>query len=72
MRTRIVALLLLHLNTPVSHFSGSSRDDCRNAITAGIPAPAEVLGFNPGDDRKLASWNQVLSISKHLTPAVIA
>ena len=27
---------------------------------ARIPAPAEILGFVPGDDRKLASWNQVL------------
>ena len=26
-----------------------------------IPAPEVVLGFAPGDDRKLASWSQVLS-----------
>ena len=26
-----------------------------------IPTPEEVLGFRPGDDRKLASWNQVLT-----------
>jgi len=25
-----------------------------------IPSPAEVLGFVPGDDRKLASWAQVI------------
>jgi len=25
-----------------------------------IPAPQEVLGFTPGQDRKLASWNQVI------------
>jgi hypothetical protein len=25
-----------------------------------IPAPQEVLGFTPGEDRKLASWNQVV------------
>jgi Zinc carboxypeptidase len=25
-----------------------------------IPAPKSVIGFTPGDDRKLASWNQVL------------
>lgn len=25
-----------------------------------IPAPADVLGFIPGDDRKLASWNQIV------------
>ncbi len=26
-----------------------------------VPAPQDVLGFTPGDDRKLASWNQVLT-----------
>jgi hypothetical protein len=25
-----------------------------------VPAPEEVLGFVPGDDRKLASWSQVI------------
>jgi hypothetical protein len=28
---------------------------------AGIPAPQDVLGFVPGDDRKLASWNEALT-----------
>lgn len=31
-----------------------------------IPAPADVLGFTPGDDRKLASWNQVLTYFQKL------
>jgi hypothetical protein len=30
------------------------------AIPAAIPAPEEVLGFVPGDDRKLASWNKIV------------
>ncbi len=34
-----------------------------------IPAPAEVLGFSPGDDRKLASWNQVLTYFEKLDQA---
>ncbi|MGI8642250.1 MAG: M14 family zinc carboxypeptidase, partial [Pyrinomonadaceae bacterium] len=34
-----------------------------------IPAPSEVLGFAPGDDRKLASWNQVLDYFKKLDAA---
>jgi len=25
-----------------------------------IPAPEDVLGFRPGDDRKLASWTQIV------------
>src|SRR5687768_13150764 len=34
-----------------------------------IPAPEEVLGFRPGDDRKLASWNQVLTYFDKLDQA---
>ena len=34
-----------------------------------IPAPEDVLGFVPGDDRKLASWNQVLSYFDQLDKA---
>ena len=34
-----------------------------------IPSPTEVLGFTPGDDRKLASWNQVLSYFEKLDQA---
>ena len=30
------------------------------ASQATIPSPAEFLGFTPGDDRKLASWEQVV------------
>ena len=31
-----------------------------------IPAPSEVIGFTPGDDRKLASWNQIVDFFKKL------
>ena len=31
-----------------------------------IPAPADALGFTPGDDRKLASWNQILDYFRKL------
>src|SRR6266498_2093048 len=36
---------------------------------AGIPTPHEVLGFVPGDDRQLASWNQVLEYFTALAKA---
>jgi len=36
------------------------------AKQASIPAPEEVLGFRPGDDRKLASWNQVIEYFEKL------
>ncbi len=31
-----------------------------------IPEPKDVLGFTPGDDRKLASWNQILEYFQKL------
>ena len=37
--------------------------------SAGIPAPADVFGFVPGDDRKLASWNQVVEYFERLDQA---
>ena len=61
MRTRIVTLLLFLL---VWFFPS------RSAITqTKIPTPAEVLGFTPGDDRKLASWSQVVDYFERLDRA---
>ncbi|MDQ3179465.1 MAG: M14 family metallopeptidase [Acidobacteriota bacterium] len=34
-----------------------------------VPAPNEVIGFTPGDDKKLASWNQVVDYFKKLDAA---
>lgn len=34
-----------------------------------IPAPRDVLGFTPGDDRKLASWAQTVEYFKKLDAA---
>ncbi|MBX3296005.1 MAG: hypothetical protein KF762_09865 [Acidobacteria bacterium] len=39
------------------------------AAFAQIPAPKDVLGFTPGDDRKLASWAQVVDYFKKLDAA---
>ena len=40
----------------------------RNAAAA-VPAPREVLGFEPGEDRRLASWAQVVSYFRRLDEA---
>ncbi len=37
-----------------------------NIFAQTIPAPKDVLGFTPGDDRKLASWNQILDYFQKL------
>ena len=39
------------------------------AIAQSVPAPRDVLGWTPGDDRKLASWTQVVDYFKKLDAA---
>ncbi|HEV7797660.1 MAG TPA: M14 family zinc carboxypeptidase, partial [Pyrinomonadaceae bacterium] len=69
MRTRIVALLLataflFQLNS----FSraGAYSIAAPTARVAAIPAPEDVLGFAPGDNRKLAGWDQLLRYFEEL------
>lgn len=38
-------------------------------VAQSVPAPADVLGFTPGDDRKLASWTQIVDYFKKLDAA---
>src|SRR4030088_2534249 len=66
MRTRMVAMLLItalgfQLNS-FTHARAGPAESIRRptSLVAGIPAPEDVLGFVPGDDRKLASWEQVV------------
>jgi hypothetical protein len=75
MRTRIVTLLLTatllfqvsSLGRINAHYVALVESAPRRL--AGIPTPQEVLGFVPGDDRKLASWNQVLEYFTALAKA---
>ncbi|HEX8772035.1 MAG TPA: M14 family zinc carboxypeptidase [Pyrinomonadaceae bacterium] len=39
------------------------------AAAASVPAPEDVLGFRPGDDRKLASWASVVEYFRRLDAA---
>src|SRR6185437_15469125 len=57
MRIRIVALAFLFLSSIVA------------TAQTKIPAPGDVLGFTPGDDRKLASWSQVVEYFQRLDQA---
>jgi len=65
MSLRRTALLLIILaiacNVADVHHASSSATQRAINRTQRIPVPADVLGFTPGDDRKLASWNQVLT-----------
>jgi hypothetical protein len=58
MATRIGALLLLLVCLSAAATSQSK-----------IPTPAEVLAFTPGEDRKLASWDQVVDYFQRLDRA---
>lgn len=58
MRIRLFASLLL-LICATSLANGQAK----------IPAPQAILGFTPGEDRKLASWNQVIDYFDQLDRA---
>src|SRR5258708_1119899 len=69
MRKKTLALLLLFLSL-VSVFQRTQLS-AQTAAPAhvNIPTPEEVLGFTPGDDRKLASWSQVVQYLTRLDQA---
>ena len=75
MRTcKLELLLILAVILPpisLARISGQLNDHRPTYATQSgrIPAPEDVLGFVPGDDRKLASWNQVLSYFDQLDKA---
>jgi zinc carboxypeptidase len=74
MHRRILALaLLIAFGLPlVSTHTGArnTNSPARSVFSAAnIPEPKDVLGFVPGDDRKLASWNQLLKYFEALDKA---
>jgi hypothetical protein len=62
----LAALLFVALSTPSDAILRSTFALAQNKS---IPAPEDVLGFRPGDDRKLASWAQVVTYFKRLAAA---
>jgi Zinc carboxypeptidase len=59
----ILFLLLIVVAAPFT------RPSVHRLATSSIPAPVDVLGFTPGDDRKLASWAQVVDYFEQLDRA---
>ncbi|HEV2833983.1 MAG TPA: M14 family zinc carboxypeptidase [Pyrinomonadaceae bacterium] len=57
----LLLLALLAFTRPVQSIGSYSAAD--------VPMPAAVLGFTPGDDRKLASWDQVVAYFEQLDRA---
>lgn len=62
MRFKVLSFTLALITSISVHV----RTDPLAANQHGIPAPEDVLGFRPGDDRKLASWNQVIDYFQRL------
>ena len=67
---RLIASTLLFVSL-LSCVSLTTSQGTQNAaaIPAAIPTPGEVLGFVPGDDRKLASWNKIVEYFERLDAA---
>ncbi len=67
MHKRLSLLLTVLLFLALSIQSDAS---LRRAIAitqnSSIPAPEQIIGFRPGDDRKLASWAQVVQYFQKL------
>ncbi|HEV8367794.1 MAG TPA: M14 family zinc carboxypeptidase [Pyrinomonadaceae bacterium] len=68
MRLYTFALLLFVSSAALFHQSYFTAQPATGS-QIGVPAPADVLGFTPGDDRKLASWDQVVEYFKRLDQA---
>lgn len=69
-----LALFILSALAPhaIARASGVAAQRARKtqaAPTGNAPAPRDVLGFTPGDDRKLASWAQMVDYFKQLDRA---
>ena len=67
MNKRILALIVLLIGLVCLCVRDLSKP--AESAVQGIPTPEEVLRFNPGDDRKLASWNQVVEYFNRLDRA---
>ena len=63
-RFALLVLLLLTLS-----ISATAQQAIVQRPVARIPIPADVLGFTPGDDRKLASWARTVEYFQKLDAA---
>ncbi|HXG92342.1 MAG TPA: M14 metallopeptidase family protein [Blastocatellia bacterium] len=73
-KTRIFLTLLLFITAAQSAFVktnvfAAQRANNSKPTKAAAPAPRDTLGFTPGDDRKLASWAQIVDYFKRLDAA---
>ena len=63
------SLSSFHAARTSNHSSVLSEAAETRTATGRVPAPEEVLGFRPGDDRRLASWREVVEYFRRLDAA---
>ncbi|MCM3873733.1 MAG: hypothetical protein ND895_23850, partial [Pyrinomonadaceae bacterium] len=70
-RTLLLLLLIAAFVVQSSSLAivGTARNLTEATNSSGVPTPEDVLGFRPGDDRKLASWKQVITYFERLDQA---
>jgi hypothetical protein len=71
---RFFGLVLIMLSAGLPAVSANHQASQKSKATAvaaksTVPAPRDILGFTPGDDRKLASWAQFVDYFKALDKA---
>jgi zinc carboxypeptidase len=66
---RLVSLLIALSLLPTGLFQRAVAAKSAEPRQTAIPSPQDVLGFVPGDDRKLASWAQVINYFEALAKA---
>ncbi len=70
-RALLFTLILLapHIGPRLRAPHACAQTQPRAAASSSAPAPEDVLGFRPGDDRKLASWAQTVEYFRRLDAA---
>lgn len=66
---RIGALLTIIILSSVCASTLAQTRGSSSSRKISVPAPSDILGFTPGDDRKLASWAQFVDYFKKLDQA---
>jgi len=69
MRKHTFALLLLFVSLVSLFLERPNPAQPIAAAQSNVPAPENVIGFRPGDDRKLASWAKVIEYFEKLDAA---
>lgn len=69
LKRALLLFVVASLFAALSIQSDATRSHSTLAQNRTIPAPQDVLGFTPGDDRKLASWAKIVEYFQNLDAA---